>query len=75
MDWKIVTEDEVNYQKEKNIEWLCSTASLRECEIKGRLQWFPDIKGFINELVESKEKWLRRRITTMAEKKKMDGDI
>ena len=75
VDWKLITEDEVNYQKARNIEWLYSTAGLRECESKGRLHRFPDIKGFINEVVESKEEWLRCRITAIAEKKKWMGDI
>ena len=55
------------------IGWLCSTAGLRECEIKGRLHRFPDIKGFIDEVVESKEEWLIRRLTAIAEGKEKSG--
>mgnify|MGYP001076996206 FL=1 len=97
VDWKLVTEDEINQQKAKNIEWLfqasglpetfgnleffeeclscfediyfrtdysifmvakdsdrhitigwiCSTAGLRECEIKGKLHRFPEIRAFV----------------------------
>lgn len=56
------------------IGWLCSTAGLRECEIKGRLHRFPDIKCFVDEVVESKEEWLDRRITAIAGEKEKSGD-
>ena len=56
------------------IGWICSTTGLRECEIKGRLHRFPDIKGFIDEVVERKEEWLGRRFMVIAEKKKMAGE-
>lgn len=58
------------------IGWLCSTAGLRECEIKGRLHRFPDIKCFVDEVVESKEEWLGRRLTAIAgDKEKSDGKM
>lgn len=56
------------------IGWLCSTAGLRECEIKGRLHRFPDIKCFVDEVVESKEEWLDRRLTAIAGEKEKSGD-
>lgn len=55
------------------IGWLCSTAGLRECEIKGRLHRFQDIKSFIDEAVESKEEWLSRRLALIAKEKKESG--
>lgn len=55
------------------IGWLCSTAGLRECEIKGRLHRFQDIKSFIDEAVESKEGWLSRRLALIAKEKKESG--
>ena len=58
------------------IGWLCSTAGLRECEIKGRLHRFPAIKCFVDEVVESKEEWLSRRLTAIAGgKEKSDGKM
>lgn len=56
------------------IGWLCSTAGMRECEIKGRLHRFPDIKGFLSEVVESKEEWLNRRFALIAKEKKKSGE-
>lgn len=58
------------------IGWLCSTVGLRECEIKGRLHRFPDLKGFVDKVVESKEEWLKRRFMEIAENKgKLGGKI
>lgn len=58
------------------IGWICSTAGLRECEIKGRLHRFPGIKCFVDEVVESKEEWLGRRLTAIAGgKEKSDGKM
>ena len=48
------------------IGWLCSTAGLRECEIKGRLHRFPAIMCFVNVVVDSNEEWLSRRLTAIA---------
>ncbi len=56
------------------IGWLCSTAGLRECEIRGRLHRFPNIKGFVDEVVESKEGWLRRRLELIAKDKRKFGE-
>lgn len=56
------------------IGWLCSTAGFRECEIKGRLHRFADIKEFINDVVESKEEWLGRRFALIAKEKKKSGE-
>lgn len=55
------------------IGWLCSTVGLRECEIKGRLHRFPNIRGFVDEVVESKEEWLSRRLVAIAKVKKESG--
>ena len=56
------------------IGWLCSTAGLRENEIKGRLHRFPSIRAFLEEVVEPKEVWLRRRITAIAKEKSLVGE-
>ena len=55
------------------VGWLCTVAGLKESEIKGRLHRFPDIRSFINGVVESKEEWLVRRFKVIAEKKKALG--
>lgn len=56
------------------IGWLCTVAGLRESEIKGRLHRFEDIRAFIGEVVESKEEWLERRFSGIAERKRMHGE-
>ena len=57
------------------IGWLCSTAGLRECEIKGKLHRFSNIKDFVDEVVESKEEWLKRRLVAIAKVKKESGEM
>lgn len=56
------------------IGWICTVAGLRENEIKGRLHRFPDIRAFVDEVVEGKEEWLVRRFKKIAAKKKSVGD-
>lgn len=56
------------------IGWLCTVAGLRESEIKGRLHRFEDIRAFIEEVVESKEEWLKRRFSEIAERKRIYGE-
>ena len=56
------------------IGWLCTIIGLRESEIKGRLHRFPSIRAFIEEVVESKEAWLRRRITAIAQERALIGE-
>lgn len=56
------------------IGWLCTIAGLRESEIKGRLHRFGDIRSFIGEVVESKEGWLKRRFSEIAERKRIHGE-
>lgn len=56
------------------IGWLCTTAGLRECDIKGRLHRFPDLRYFVNDVVESKEEWLRRRFIEIAKNKELSGE-
>lgn len=57
------------------IGWLCSTAGLHECEIKGKLHRFPEIRAFVEEVVEGKEEWLARRFKKIAERKRIAGGI
>lgn len=64
-----------NPERRITIGWLCSTAGLRECEIKGRLHRFSNIKDFVDEVVESKEEWLRRRLVAIAKVKKESGGM
>ena len=47
---------------------------MRESEIKGRLHRFEDIRAFIGEAVESKEEWLERRFSEIAERKRIHGE-
>lgn len=56
------------------IGWLCTVAGVKENEIKGRLHRFEDIRAFIGEVVESKEEWLERRFSGIAERKRMHGE-
>ena len=56
------------------IGWLCTIAGLRESEIKGRLHRFKDIRAFMGEVVESKEEWLERRFSEIAERKRIHGE-
>lgn len=56
------------------IGWLCTLVGLREYEIKGRLHRFPSIQTFIDGAVESKEVWLRRRITAIAQERALIGE-
>lgn len=56
------------------IGWMCTILGLRENEIKGRLHRFPSIRAFIDEVVESKEAWLRRRITAIAQERALIGE-
>lgn len=56
------------------IGWLCSVAGLRESEVKGRLHRFKNIRVFIDEVVESKEEWLERRFSKIAERKRKVGE-
>ena len=56
------------------IGWLCTVAGLRESEIKGRLHRFEDIRAFLGEVVESKEEWLGRRFSKIAERKSRAGE-
>lgn len=53
---------------------MCTVAGLRESEIKGRLHRFEDIRAFIDEVVESKEEWLMRRFSKIAERKRKAGE-
>ena len=56
------------------IGWLCTIIGLREHEITVRLHRFPSIRAFIDEVVESKEAWLRRRITAIAQERALIGE-
>ena len=56
------------------VGWICTVAGLRESEIKGRLHRFPDIRAFVEEVVEEKEEWLERRFKKIAERKKLVGE-
>lgn len=53
---------------------MCTIARLRGSEIKGCLHRFEDIRTFIGEVVESKEEWLERRFSKIAERKRKDGE-
>lgn len=56
------------------IGWLCMIAGLRESEIKGRIHRFPEIRAFVEEVVEGKEEWLARRFKKIAEEKRNVGE-
>ena len=56
------------------VGWLCTVAGLRECDIKGRLHRFPDLRAFINATIEGKEEGLTRRFMKIAENKKQSSE-
>ena len=53
--------------------WLCTTAGLSDSEIKSRGTWLLEMKAFLDEVIESKEVWLTRRITEIADECKKKG--
>lgn len=85
--WKVWEQEQLNLLKNAyetikktgdpdrrvTVGWLCTVAGLRECDIKGRLHRFPELRAFIDETVEGKEEWLTRRFIEIAEKKKQHG--
>ena len=62
-------------ERRVTIGWLCNIAGLSEHEIKGKLHRFPEIRAFVEEVVEGKEEWLARRFKKIAEKKRIAGGI
>lgn len=63
-----------NPDRRITVGWLCTVAGLRECDIKGRLHRFPDLRAFIDVAIEGKEEWLTRRFIKIAENKKQSGE-
>lgn len=62
-----------NPDRRVTIGWLCTIAGLRDNEIRGRLHRFSSIRAFLNEVVEPKEVWIRRRVTAIAAEKALIG--